>query len=163
MPRFSDLQLVLLSAAASRTNGSLLPFPASIDDDQRRDKAIAALIRRSLVVERDVSARKPTWRVDGERRIGLVLTDEGMGALDAPQPDADNGDVAISPRPTKTAAVIALLDRPEGASLADLIAATGWLPHTTRAALTGLRKKGHAVTSEKVDGARRYRLFGTPE
>ena len=40
-------------------------------------------------------------------------------------------------------------------------AATGWLPHTTRAALTGLKKKGHAVTSTKTDGARTYRLTTT--
>jgi len=38
--------------------------------------------------------------------------------------------------------VIEMLSRSGGASLADLIAATGWLPHTTRAALTGLRKRG---------------------
>lgn len=33
--------------------------------------------------------------------------------------------------------------------LARLVEVTGWLPHTTRAALTGLRKRGYAVTSEK--------------
>jgi hypothetical protein len=33
----------------------------------------------------------------------------------------------------------------------------GWLPHTTRAALTGLKKKGHTVTSTKADGVRTYR------
>ena len=38
-----------------------------------------------------------------------------------------------------------------------MIAATGWLPHTTRAALTGLRKKGYAIDSDKVDGIRTYR------
>jgi hypothetical protein len=36
--------------------------------------------------------------------------------------------------------VIALLQQEQGATLAELIATTGWLPHTTRAALTGLRK-----------------------
>jgi len=29
------------------------------------------------------------------------------------------------------------------------VAATGWLPHTTRAALTGLRKRGYAVTIDR--------------
>ena len=38
--------------------------------------------------------------------------------------------------------VIALLQRPQGAAMAELIKATGWLPHTTRAALSGLRKNG---------------------
>ena len=50
-----------------------------------------------------------------------------------------------------------LLARDEGASLDELIAATGWLPHTTRAALTGLRKKGFAIDKTKVDGVTRYR------
>jgi hypothetical protein len=45
-----------------------------------------------------------------------------------------------------------------GATLDEMVAATGWLPHTTRAALTGLKKKGHLVTSEKVDDLRRYRV-----
>jgi DNA-binding MarR family transcriptional regulator len=42
-----------------------------------------------------------------------------------------------------------LLQREEGATLGELIDATGWLPHTTRAALTGLRKKGHAIEKTK--------------
>jgi hypothetical protein len=60
--------------------------------------------------------------------------------------------------PTKASKVLAMLQRGDGATLADLVAATGWLPHTTRAALTGLRNKGHALTSEKLDGVRRYRI-----
>ena len=54
--------------------------------------------------------------------------------------------------------VIALLSLPNGATLNELVAATGWQPHSTRAALTGMRKKGHAVDSEKIDGIRRYRV-----
>ena len=46
---------------------------------------------------------------------------------------------------SKRAEVIALLSRPEGAAMDELIAATGWLPHTTRAALSGLRKAGFIV------------------
>ena len=50
-----------------------------------------------------------------------------------------------------------LLVQDEGATLDQMIAATGWLPHTTRAALTGLKKKGYALSSNKVDGVRTYR------
>ncbi|NBB25822.1 DUF3489 domain-containing protein [Porphyrobacter sp. SLTP] len=57
---------------------------------------------------------------------------------------------------TKSARVVALLQREEGATLEELVAATGWLPHTTRAAMTGLKRKGHAVTGVKADGVRRY-------
>lgn len=52
-------------------------------------------------------------------------------------------------RPTKAVQVLALLQRPEGATLDELIEATGWQQHTVRAALTGLRKKGHEVVRSK--------------
>ena len=61
---------------------------------------------------------------------------------------------------TKRAQLIDLLERNEGASLDDIVVATGWLPQTTRAALTGLRKSGKVIESEKVDGVRRYRIVG---
>ena len=50
-----------------------------------------------------------------------------------------------------------LLLRDSGATLAEMVSMTGWLPHTTRAALTGLKKKGYALSSDKVDGVRTYR------
>jgi Protein of unknown function (DUF3489). len=62
-----------------------------------------------------------------------------------------------APRVTKQNQLAALLLRDEGATLNQMTVATGWLPHTTRAALTGLRKKGYGIDSEKVDGLRTYR------
>ncbi|MDI9849676.1 DUF3489 domain-containing protein [Rhodoblastus sp. 17X3] len=60
-----------------------------------------------------------------------------------------------APRPgSKIADVIALLERDRGADVADLIAATKWLPHTTRAALTGLRKRGYKIVSDRSDRVR---------
>ncbi len=50
----------------------------------------------------------------------------------------------------KTAAVIKLLERKDGASIEVLSEATGWLPHSTRAALTGLRKKGYEIERGKA-------------
>ncbi|UAK25639.1 DUF3489 domain-containing protein [Sphingomonas nostoxanthinifaciens] len=58
-----------------------------------------------------------------------------------------------------------LLRRDAGATLTELITATAWLPHSTRAALTGLRKKGHAIerccqsnaNSSPLDGVRSMR------
>ena len=41
-----------------------------------------------------------------------------------------------------------------GATLAELIAPTGWLPHTMRAALSGLLKRGYAVGIDRADKAR---------
>jgi Fic family protein len=59
---------------------------------------------------------------------------------------------------TKIAQILAMLSRKEGATLDQIVAATGWLPHTARAALTGLRKKGHAIASSKAEGPRIYRV-----
>jgi Protein of unknown function (DUF3489) len=55
---------------------------------------------------------------------------------------------------SKLARVIALLERDQGATVEELIAATGWLAHTTRAALTGLRKRGYAVAIDRSDDKR---------
>ena len=50
---------------------------------------------------------------------------------------------------SKIGKVIALLQREQGATLDEMVVVTGWLPHTTRAALTGLKKKGHAIERSK--------------
>ena len=55
---------------------------------------------------------------------------------------------------SKLARVIGLLERDHGATIEELIAATGWLAHTTRAALTGLRKRGYAVAIDRSDDTR---------
>lgn len=52
---------------------------------------------------------------------------------------------------SKGAALLALLQREEGASLDEMIERTGWQGHTVRAAMTGLRKKGHAI-DKRVSG-----------
>ena len=64
---------------------------------------------------------------------------------------------ALATKVTKRDQLAAMLVRDEGATLDQMIAATGWLPHTTRAALTGLRKAGYAIDSDKIDGIRTYR------
>lgn len=45
--------------------------------------------------------------------------------------------------------MLGLLQREQGATLYELVEATGWQPHTTRAMLTGLRKKGHEIERRK--------------
>jgi len=71
---------------------------------------------------------------------------EGM-ELGPPRPSAPRGG-------SKLAQVIELLERDHGATIEELIAATGWLAHTTRAALTGLRKRGYAVEIDRSDDRR---------
>jgi hypothetical protein len=62
---------------------------------------------------------------------------------------------------TKQVALVAMLQRPEGATIAEVVEATGWQPHTVRGALAGaLRKRlGLTIVSEKLEGRGRvYRL-----
>lgn len=73
--------------------------------------------------------------------------------------DANEPTDAPVARVTKSATVTKLLSRNRGATLAEIMAATNWQPHSTRAFLTGLRKKGAALLKEaRRDGETSYRI-----
>lgn len=65
---------------------------------------------------------------------------------------------------TKKAKLIALLSRKNGADVPNLSETLGWLPHTTRAAVSGLRKAGYEITSTKSGNGKpsRYQIVGLP-
>jgi hypothetical protein len=65
--------------------------------------------------------------------------------------------------PSKPQQILDLLTRDCGATLAELATLANWLPDSTRAYLTGLKKKGHVIDSDKVDGVRRNRISSSPE
>lgn len=92
-----------------------------------------------------VSNRIATSTKPARRRVGREL--------------APVASISLTPaiKVRKRDQLAALLLRDEGATLDQMIAATGWLPHTTRAALTGLKKLGYAIDSDKIDGIRTYR------
>ena len=180
--RSSDIQLVLLSTAAQRDNGSLLPPPDTLNDSAARiRKAVEALIRRGHVAEVELPAGADAWRTENGHAIGVVITDAGRAAIGV-EPLAQSTELAASspaiegtapptPAPghlddqpsapatgTKTEMVIDLLRRDSGATLDELTGAPSWLPHTTRAALTGLRKKGHTIEKRKRGEVTCYHL-----
>jgi hypothetical protein len=83
-----------------------------------------------------------------------VLISQGGDLATARMPDADR-----PPASTKRAVLIGMLERPEGASVAEIGQRLGWLPHTVRAAITGLRHAGREVTRSKdATGHSVYRL-----
>lgn len=163
--RLNDLQLVLLSTASQRDEGSLLPPPDSIGERTPAvDKAIKSLLRRGLAAELDTSDVSEPLPVDRDRLIGVRITAAGRAAIGAGQDEREEDQSSDEPgdkippeagRSTRAAskisAVLSLLQREEGATLEEMVAATGWLPHTTRAALTGLRKK--ATPSRRTSAA----------
>jgi len=177
-PKFSDLQRVVLAHAANRDDRHVLPLPTSVTDDERTRTQITDLLNRKLIAEIAVDLRAPHWREDEDLRIGLVVTAAGCAAIgialndgggdrqcadnESPQAPAvpiSTGPGTATPRPaSKRAAVIALLSRPDGASLAELCGHTGWLAHSARAFLTGLRKGGHKLERTRNEDVTRYVL-----
>jgi hypothetical protein len=175
----TDTQLVLLSAASQRED-HLVVLPDHLKGGAAK-KVIAKLVASSLVEEVRIERDQPAWRLDDEQQpVGLQLTAEGLKAigvegediaentapphpesqLDAPATPLSPGSAGKTPREgSKQALLISLLERPQGATLDDLTSATGWLAHTTRAALTGLRQRGHAIERTRgEDGISIYRI-----
>lgn len=168
MARLNDTQMLLLATAAKRESGSLYPLLDTRNGAAARAaKAITALMKLGLVVERETTDSSAVVRRDGDTGCGIFVTPAGLSAIGVVE-DEREGAVSEITRvvaPPKTAtskrdAVIALLRAGEGATMPELIAATGWLPHTTRAALTGLRKQGHVIERGKRDDATCYRIVG---
>jgi hypothetical protein len=182
--KLTDAQLVMMSAAAQRKD-RCLSAPATIKG-AALSKVGVKLAKLGLAREIEAKPGAPVWRRDDAGQgYALKLTAAGLKAIaadgsqnaielsDAPKPEAKNvasadegGDPArlAAPRDgSKLALVIEHLQRADGATLIDLAQATGWLPHTTRAALTGLRKRGYAVIRERIGaGGSVYRISDAP-
>ena len=167
--RLNDLQLVLLSHAAKSESGGMLPLPDTATlDPQRTARELKSLLRRKLIEEVEATDRACSWRSDCDLHFGLQLTDAAREALGIEGKDSGEVDkvepepiAAATPAPragSKIAIVIALLQRKQGATLGEMIEATCWLPHTTRAALTGLKKKGHTIARDKRGETTCYRI-----
>ncbi|WP_294539003.1 DUF3489 domain-containing protein [uncultured Rhodoblastus sp.] len=161
MPKLTDTQVIILSKAAARDDGAAT-IPANLN------KASAALVGSSLVARnlmQVVVAERgmPVWReVEEGERISLVITTAGREAIgvvddggpfeaqpteavsdpakdELPRADDEQKPPVLPPRAgSKQALVIDMLSQNAGSTLDALVNATGWLPNTPRAALTGL-------------------------
>ena len=104
----------------------------------------------------DTIENKPAPKLWRDMARMLTPAAEVKASTSAPDPKVEPKPVKLS---SKASLVLGMLERADGATISQLVAATDWLPHTTRAALTGLKKKGHHVTSTKTGGEERvYRV-----
>ena len=176
MPKLTDTQTIVLNRAATRPGNLAMPLPDGLHGAAAK-KAVAAMISRGWLkeVEADLRRKDPLWRETGDGHgTTLVATEAGLEAIGIepvvaspvsnalkaePEPDATS-DSADTLKPvsiragTKQAQIIELLQRPEGASIAEIIAATGWQVHSVRGMISGALKKklGLSVTSVKEQG-----------
>jgi hypothetical protein len=169
MPKLTDTQSLILSAASQRPDNLALPLPKGLHGAAAK-KVISMMIGRGWLEEVDADLRKgePLWRETGDGHgTTLVVTDAGLLAIGI-EPAVVKTMAAIrthaaqppAPKPptprtgTKQAQIITLLQRPEGATIAEIVVATGWQAHSARGMISGALKKklGLPVTSEKVEG-----------
>lgn len=173
----SEIQSLILSRAAARPGNLALPLPDSLRGGAAA-KVVDALLAKGLVEEVKANIRRsePIWRETGDGHgTTLLATEAGLAAVGieplvagaiagarrgrmereaagAVAPEAQRP--ATTRAGTKQAALIALLQRPEGASVAEAAAAFSWQPHTVRGAISGALKKrlGLTIAAERIDG-----------
>ncbi|MFN3311864.1 MAG: DUF3489 domain-containing protein [Hyphomonas sp.] len=177
MTKLTETQTIILSAEAQRPENIALPLPKGLAGAAAK-MAVTKMIEHGWLQEVDANLRRgePLWRETGDGHgTTLVVTDAGLlaigidpvvvGAEAAIPANAAEAPVRKPPvmrNGTKQAMLIALLQAPEGVTMDEIVAATGWLAHTARGAMSGAlgKKLGLVVTSVKEEGRGRvYRAF----
>ena len=174
----SDTQSLILSRAATRPGNLAVPLPEGL-----AGAAAKMVVRKMIVrgwleeVEANLTRREPLWRETGDGHgTTLIATEAGLDAIGIeplvasavasarkakPSPQAErtpDGTATLKPvairAGTKQARIIAMLQRPEGATVAEMVEATSWQAHTVRGSISGALKKklGLPVAAEKVEG-----------
>ncbi len=154
MPKLADTQLVILSAAAERDGGAVLPLPKSLRTRKAAaTRTVKSLMNRGLISERPAARDDEVWReAEDGSRLKLVITDTGLAAIGV---DTDEG--------TETSPATATVSQPKKHKSRSRRSATGRQtkteappagvrPGTKQALLIDLlRRKDGAAISEIVD------------
>jgi len=183
MPKLTDTQSIILSRASTRPDNLALPLPEGLAGAAAK-MAVAKMIERGWLEEVEANLRRgePLWCETGDGHgTTLIATEAGLAAIGIEpvvattmsnlrkaklelasmakepaetSPDADTPQLVAIRTGTKQAQIIALLQRPEGASITEIVEATGWLPHSARGLISGgLKKKLNLpINAEKVAG-----------
>jgi Protein of unknown function (DUF3489) len=194
MAKLTDTQLIMLTNAAARDDGiAVVPAKVNKAAALKVGASLVArkLMRESrskpgMPVWRADDDGRPISLMITRAGRDAIGVDEDEETKQAPRsdrktaprsPSHGNGDgprsSASTPPPmnvtspragSKQALVTEMLCTNGGVTLDALVEATGWLPHTTRAALTGLRKRGFSIERTREDGSDSiYRIVSTPE
>lgn len=183
MTKLTDTQFVILSTAAKRSSGAILPFAKSLKANKGGiASSLKSLIKRGLIIDRPAAGNAATRReTEDGAHLTFIITDAGLRAIgiDPVEAHADaepaakvkcaakKATLAKSGRQdnkqtiNKQTLLLDLLHRPYGVSIAELGAALGWQMHSVRGVIAGTVKKklGLQVTSEKTDDRGRvYRI-----
>ena len=147
MTDLTHTQTTILQAASQRPDGNIEPLPDTINAGIK-PRVIQGLLNRELITESD---------------NGYLINANGFAAIGRPTAtEAQHSSQPITLRKgTKQARMIALMQRPEGASIEEICSETGWQKHTVRGVFSNTVKKrlGMTITSYKDDGQqRRYRI-----
>ena len=153
----TETQETILSHAHQHTEGKIVWFPEHIKGGARQ-KVLDGLFNRALITQVG-----DDWFIaaEGYDALGVPrkapISSEALNkvieAAEAQQPRTRDN--------SKQAQVIAMLMRPEGATIAQICEATGWKQHTVRGTFAGAFKKklGLEITSTKESGGERlYRI-----
>ncbi len=150
--KLTDTQHQVLTHAIQKTDGRIDWFPDHIKGGARQ-KVIEALYNKALI---DKSG-DDCYYVIADVRVALG----GQPDTVSSEPQSMHDVTPPSSKSSKQAQVLAMLSRPEGATIPQICAATDWQAHTVRGTFAGAFKKklGLEITSEKTKGSDRvYRL-----
>ena len=170
--QLTPAQHAILAYAIEHTGGKIEWFPDNIKGGART-KVLEGLFNRALITTNGTDwfvaaegydamghARPGPAPLDVDSEIDAAVTSaEATWAKDAATVQARLGTRENS----KQAEVIRMLQRPEGATINQICAVTGWQAHTVRGTFAGAFKKklGLAITSEKPEGGERvYKIVG---
>lgn len=176
MTKLTETQTIILSAGAQRPENIALPLPKGLAGAAAK-MAVTKMIEHGWLQEVDANLRRnePLWRETGDGHgTTLVVTDAGLLAIGI-DPVVVKTVVAIRKHAAKTPAlrpptqragtkqeqIIAMLQRPEGATIAEIVAATAWQAHSARGVISGVLKKklGLVVgTTKEVGRGSVYRI-----
>ena len=179
MATLTDTQALILSRASTRPGNLALPLPDGLHG-AAANKVVTLMVGRGWLEEVNPEHRRgaPLWRETGDGGgTTLIATAAGLEAIGIEPvvaravtgarkarlvadgkptaPGPEDAPKPVIPRAgTRQAQIIALLQRPEGAAIAEIVAETGWVAHSVRGMVSGTLKKklGLPITSEKVAG-----------